>query len=125
MRATPFDSQRHPLCALVLGALIVAGCHSNGGSGALTEAPKNWSDFEGRNVTVEGTAGNSRTGPFIRMGDKSVIHLDLRPWSIDTVSRPIGVKGKVTRGTGPNEGQFIIAVDSWWLQKSTNVPQKK
>ena len=108
--------------ALLLATVVAGGCQMGGGT-TVTEAPKNWADLENKTVTLEGTAGNSRLGPIVRLAGGEKIFVTTRPWPINVVSRPVGVKGTLVRGTGPQEGQYVLAADSWWLLKSTNVPQ--
>jgi hypothetical protein len=107
---------------LSLAVVVAGGCNPSG-SATLTESPKNWAEFENKTVTLEGTAGNSRLGPIVRLAGGEKIFVSTRPWPIDVVSRPVGVKGKLVRGTGAQEDQYVLAADSWWLQKSTNVPR--
>lgn len=111
--------------APVLLALFLVGCAANGGA-TITEAPSNWSEFEGQTVTLEGLAGNSKTGSLIRLGQGRYIELENMPrvFGPDEVARSIGVRGSVVPGTGLRQGRYVVKVDKWWLLKTTNLPQK-
>lgn len=110
---------------LYLFALLLAGCATGGGN-VITEAPSDWSRFENDTITLEGRAGNSKSGPILRLNDGRFIELENmpRPFSPEEVARSIGVQGKVVPGTGIRQTRYVIQIDRWWLLKTSTLPQK-
>lgn len=91
----------------------------------LTEPPSNWQTYEGKPVTLEGSAGNSPAGPILRFRNGSWIGLQgFRLWTLDVVARPVGVTGTVVRGSGTRDGEYVVDVKQWYLINRTNVPNE-
>ena len=96
------------LLATSLVALVLAGCHSDG-SGDIVEAPADWSQYAGDTVTVRGTAGNTPTGPIVRLPYGGYIPMNTQdPWSIQFVARPVAVTGKVVSGAGTRTEKYAL-----------------
>ncbi len=109
-----------------LSLLWLGGCGMFGGGATksvLTEPPSNWQTYEGQSVTVEGSAGNSTSGPILRFQGGSWIGLTgFKVWGMDVVTRPVGVTGTITQGTGARQGEYVIDVKEWYLQNTAQVP---
>jgi hypothetical protein len=108
----------------ILALLTLTGCNGMGGrSDVITAPPSNWQKFEGTTVTLEGSAGNSPSGPILRFNDGSWIGLQgFRLWAFDVITRPVGITGTVARGTGARDGEYVIDVKEWYLQTVSQVP---
>ncbi len=108
--------------------IFLSGCSwgsFGGSSNVMTEPPSNWQNYEKKTVTLEGSAGNSPTGPILRFRGGSWIGLEgARMWGLDVVGRPVGVTGVIQPGAGARDGEYVMKVESWYLQQSTNLPQK-
>jgi len=118
-------SLAHARRAMMLMLFAVSGCAGGAGSrgDTIIEAPGNWSAYENRQVTVEGSSANSPSGPFIRLADGARLTVvGFRAWPIDFVSRPIGATGKIVRGTDANVDRYVLALETYYRQKVTDVP---
>ncbi len=117
------------LRAVPLSCLIfVAGCNWFGGSSSsdvLTQPPSNWQTLQSQKVTLEGSAGNSPTGPILRFQGGSWIGLEgAKQWGLDAVGRPVGVTGVIQPGVGARNGEYVMKVESWYIQNKPDVPRE-
>lgn len=120
---------RRTLFSVSLLFLVLSGCGTGEGlfgtgrSGVLTAPPSNWQELEGKTITAEGSAGNSTSGPLLRFRNGSWIGVTGIPkWGLDAVTKPIGVIGVVKRGVGSRDGEYVIAINRWYLQGNSEIP---
>jgi hypothetical protein len=106
-----------PVLVLAL-SIAVGGCGGRSASSILREPPDDWSQFAGKKVTFEGSAGNSPRGPLLRLEDGSVVGLgNFNFWPVTIVSRPVGIVGTVAPGQGARRQEYVINVERWYLVK--------
>jgi hypothetical protein len=112
----------------VLAVSAIVGCKGAAGGGkdgVITAPPSNWQSYAKQTVTLEGSAGNSPSGPILRFKDGSFIGVQgLRMWSLDVVGRPIGVTGTIAQGQGTRSGEWVLEAKEFYLQQKTAVPKK-
>lgn len=107
--------------------LLAVGCASH--SGAITEAPADWSSLEGDTITVQGTAGNSPRGPIVRLIDGGYVALKQRePWGFADgyalASRSVEVAGKLVSGAGIRDERFVLDVTRVRLMAADEIKRK-
>ena len=88
--------------------LLASGCTGDGG-GQIMKAPADWSQYAGSTVTVRGTAGNTPTGPIVRLPYGGYVAINgQQPWGIAYVTRPVAVKGKIVSGAGTRTEAYVL-----------------
>ncbi|HEX8342512.1 MAG TPA: hypothetical protein VF624_16540 [Tepidisphaeraceae bacterium] len=104
-------------CASLCVLIAMAGCTPSKPV-AITAPPNDWSTLAGKSNTFEGLAGNSPRGPLLRLEDGSIIGLaNFNMWPVTYVGRPVGVVGAVGVGEGHRAGEYVVAVERWYLVK--------
>lgn len=109
----------------VLFALLVGGCTNGGGatSDIITTTPGNWQDYENRTVKLYGNAANSPAGPFLRLSDGTSLKVAGIPiWTIDYATRPVGVEGKIVKGTDAFADRYVLQIEKYYRIQTDQQP---
>lgn len=109
---------------LFAGALFLGGC-ANGGSGSdvIMSTPANWQEFENKTIKVQGDAANSPYGPFVRLRDGTSLKLaGMKPWAIDFITRPVGIEGKIVKGTDAFADRYVLQVEKYYRVQTDQQP---